>query len=405
MVKTTRVFSWILDQYLAKKRFIGLQGGTSSSKTYSILQLLMFIAYKKPNLTISVISESLPHLKKGAIKDFINILKTANLFSEKIYNRSDQSFEIKGPKGVSIVEFFSATSGKVTGPRRDICFFNECNHISKSVHDAAEVRTDKCCFYDFNPTNEFWFHDHVLTQPEKDLAFNVFTYLDNDQLGAGIIRSIESRRERDPEWWKVFGLGQLGTLAGLVFPKFTQCRFDELPTEFKKKGLGMDFGFTNDPTTLMKLMIKGDNLFLHQHLYQTAMHNNDIANFLKSGSDMHGFDMMIQIGEEIVADSAEPKTISDLKRSGFTVIPALKGKDSIMNGIDLIKRYDVVITDCSLEAVKEWRNYKWKMTPDGKPLNIPMDMWNHCVDPTRYDLDFLVNGKRRPGPANFDFGD
>lgn len=377
MLRTTNVFDWTLQAYIDGYRYIVNQGGTSSSKTYSTLQLLTMIALKsKHPLLISVMSESLPHLKKGAIKDFESILQMAGLYDEKIINRTDKQYKV----GNSTIEFFSADLGKATGPRRDILYLNECNNIPYAVFDAAAIRTAKTIFLDYNPTNEFWVHEKIFTLPKEEYFFRVSTYLDNNHLPDAIKRDIENKRERDPMWWKIYGLGELGSIEGLVFPDFHQV--DTLP-QGGRSIYGMDFGFSNDPTTFVNIVVQGDNLYLDQHLYQTGMTSSDIINFLKSDN--------ISRTSEIVADSADPRVITEINRAGYNCHPSFKGPDSIRLGIDAIKRHKIHVTRRSTDLVKELRNYKYRMSHEGKYLNQPIDFWNHCIDATRYGLTRLLD--------------
>lgn len=377
MIRTTSVFTRNITAYNAGKKYIVNQGGTSSSKTYSILQLLYLIAvYSKRPLTISVISETLPHLKKGAMADWETILKTANAYSDKMHNKTDHVYTI----GKCKVEFFSSEdSGKVTGPRRDILYINECNNVPWKVFDQADIRTRGTVFLDFNPTHSFWVHERILTLPSSDVEFIQSTYLDNDELSEDIIRKIEARKLTDPAWWQVYGEGKLGTLEGLVFPAFDLI--DTLSASDRVR-FGMDFGFTNDPTTLMEVRLVGDELQQHEHLYRTAMTTGEIIRELKA---------ILPPKAKVIADSSDPRTIEEIRRSGINIHPAVKGPDSINLGLDLMKQYKQVLTKSSTNAIAERRNYRWQVDrSSGKAINKPIDSWNHTIDPVRYALTDMV---------------
>jgi len=388
-MKLTAVFEQNIIAYNSKVRRIVNQGGTSSSKTYSILQLLILIARKsKRKLLISVVSETLPHLKKGAMRDFENILRAENWYDERQHNKTDRIFYI----GLCEIEFFSAEdSGKVRGPRRDILYMNECNNLSKEIYDELEVRTNETIFLDYNPVQHFWVHDNILTMNKSDFVYIESTYLMNDALPDSIRRSIESRKLTDPDWWRVYGEGKTGRVEGLVYPDITQV--DSMPS-FGDIGDGMDFGFTNDPTTLINVAIVGDEIYFDELLYEYALTTPMIDKQLS----------LLERGRrEIVADSQDPRIITELSRYGWNITGAVKGPGSIIHGIDSIKRRKIHITKRSLNMIKEARNYKWKKDSMDRILNEPIDLWNHCWDGARYRAAHSVsNPKLTAARFNFD---
>jgi phage terminase large subunit len=363
------------------KRIVVNQGGTSSSKTYSILQLLYTIAAnsKKP-LLISVVSESMPHLKRGAMRDFFNILKSNEIYERDKHNKTDNTYQV----GISSIEFFSADNdAKLRGARRDILYMNECNNMSYETYNQLEVRTKLKVFLDFNPVANFWVHEKVLLQ--DNVAFIKSTYKDNDCLDEQIIKSIEAREFTDLNWWRVYGLGEVGALEGTVFSNFDVC--DDIPEDVKWTYYGMDFGFTNDPTTLISVSLASGELWLKELVFETGLTNQDIGEKLKRiGLDRY---------DEIVADSAEPKSIVEIKRMGFNVKPAKKGKDSILNGLDILKRYKINITKDSLNLLDEFRHYQWKQDKDGNYLNQPIDTFNHGIDAIRYVALNKIGGSKQ----------
>lgn len=378
-MKLTNVFTKNIEAYQNGNRYVINQGGTSSSKTYSILQLLILIALKKNGLLISIVAESLPHLKRGALRDFVKILEQDNLYSDDLHNRSSNSFAI----GNSVIEFFSADeSSKLRGARRDILFINECNNIDKRAFDELAVRTKQVTFLDFNPVSEFWVHELINTR--ESVAFIKSTYKDNQYLDANIIREIESRRHSDPYWWQVFGEGEIGVLDGVIF---TNWKIVDAIPDTPKKLIGLDFGYTNDPTAIVEISYSDGEIFLHEITYQTQLTNSMIANIITKDEALRPL--------TVICDSAEPKSIDELRVAGVRSIPADKGADSVRNGIDLMKQYKINISKSSVNLIKEFRNYRWKQDKDGKSLNVPIDIYNHAIDATRYGITYLLGSQNK----------
>ena len=369
------VFERIID---CKNRFVICQGGTSAGKSFAILQLLALKAVKY-KLLISIVSETLPHLKRGVLRDFISILKEENIYNEKHHNKTDNIFKINN----SQVEFFSADNpDKLRGARRDILFINECNNVSYNTFEQLEVRTKQQIFLDFNPVSAFWVHDKVLTR--DDVYFDKSTYKDNPYLEAEIIKTIEARRETDTNWWQVYGLGEIGTSEGIVYTNWQMT--DTFPDNCKWVAWGLDFGFTNFKTALVKVGIKEGELFAEELIYEKALTNQDIAGRMQA--------LELTSLAEIYADCSEPKSIMEIYQLGFRNIkPVLKGKDSILAGIQLLKNYKLNITKNSTNLIKELRNYRWQQTRDSDYINKPIDSWNDGLDALRYCV-FMKCGKQ-----------
>jgi len=382
-MKLTNVFKYNLDAFKSGTRFVINQGGTSSSKTWSILQLLLLVAMKRNGYVISIVSESLPHLKRGALRDFVRIMEGEGILGAETHNKSSNTFQI----GNSLVEFFSADdSSKMRGSRRDILFINECNNIDRKAFDELSVRTRESTFLDFNPTSEFWVHEFMQQRKESDYKFIKSTYKDNQYLDAGIIKEIESRREIDPLWWNVYGEGNIGTYEGVIFSNWRSSNsFPETP----KRVIGLDFGFTNDPTAIVDVRYSDGELYIDELLYQTQMTNNEIAAFLNS---LEGKPL-------VVCDSAEPKSIAELKLMGVRAIGAEKGPDSIRAGIDIIKQQWMNLTERSVNTKKELRNYRWKTDKNGKVINEPTGFWNHSIDAIRYAAVYLLGSVNKHSVA------
>lgn len=375
-MRPTSVFKRNLLAWRDGARYIVNQGGTSSSKTYSILQLLLLIAAKRPGILISVVSESLPHLKRGAMRDFINIMRAEGMYSEAVHNKS--SHEIKVNQ--SSIQFFPADqASKLRGARRDVLFINEANNITYESFMELAIRTKLTTFLDFNPVASFWVHENLLDQPDPGTVFIKSTFRDNDALDPAIRADIESRRERDPYWWQVYGMGEVGNLEGVILTNWSQV--DAMP-ETPRRCLGIDFGFTNDPTAVLDVRYSDGDLYWDELLYQTGITTAALIQFIKSDPEL--------ARAVLVCDSAEPRTIAELNLAGLRAVPAEKGPDSVRNGIDTLLQRKLYITKRSTNVIKEARNYRWRTDRDGRSLNVPVDMWNHGIDGGRYGSTYLV---------------
>lgn len=364
-------------------------GGSSSGKTYAILQALFTIASSQKKKVITVVGQDLPNLKKGAIRDAAKIAESEPFFRQQIasYNKADYTYTFRTG---SILEFTSyddeqdAKSGK-----RDYTFINEANGVAYGIFEQLRIRSNELIVIDFNPSAEFWAHTDL--QGRADVTWINSTFSDNAFIHPTTKASILSY-EPTPEniargtaneyRWKVYGMGEVGRLEGLVFPDYEIT--GEWPNEYKWRSFGMDFGFTNDPTTLVEVLMAHGDLYVREHLYATGLTNADIAKELE------------RIGhhrrEVIYADSAEPKSIEELRRSGWNVKPAQKGKDSVMAGIDAMKRQKVKVYAKSRNMIDEFGSYTWLKDRDGKPMNKPVDKHNHTIDPIRYAMESRKRG-------------
>lgn len=378
----TRVFRDNLNAFKSGRRRALNEGGTGSSKTYSIMSLLIYLAITAPKkITISVVSESLPHLKRGCLRDFENIL--GSMYDPKRFNKSEFIYQFDN----CTFEFFSAdVSTKLRGGRRDILYINECNNITYDSYRELDIRTFLFTFLDWNPTSEFWIHQNNL-QNEPENFYIHSTYLDVkkilplmdeiDQVKIkSVIDNIESNKDKDPNWWNVYGLGKLGKITGLVHPCFEVV--DELPPRNRCIELfGMDFGFANDPTALTQILFYGDAVYLHQLIYRTNMTNQDISEAMGNIGLQKRMDV-------IICDSAEPKSIEELYREGWNAKPATKGEGSVMTGIQKLNQLKIYVTKSSIDIIKELRNYRYTTDKYGDLTNKPIDMYNHAMDGVRY---------------------
>ena len=353
-----------------KKRIKIIQGGTSAGKTFGILPILIDKAAKTGGLEISVVAESIPHLRRGALRDFLKVMKWTNRFVDERFNKSLLKYEFANG---SFIEFFSADdSSKLRGARRDILYVNECNNVNFEAYNEMSIRTKREIYLDFNPANEFWVEE---IKEDKEADFIILTYKDNEALDKGIVDQIEKNRLKAKtstywrNWWKVYGLGELGMLEGVVFSNWKPI--DIIPKEARLIGIGMDFGYTNDPTSIIEVWKHNETRILNEVTYQTGLLNSDIAKLLPKDVPVY-------------ADSAEPKSIADIQRYGITIKGVTKGRDSINYGIDVMQRENYLVTSKSINLIKELRSYCWDSDKTGKRLNKPVDNYNHAIDAVRY---------------------
>lgn len=360
-MNTTNVFSKLLR---AESRYVISQGGTSSSKTYSMLQLLYLIAFKKQGVHISVVSETLPHLKRGAMRDFFKILITDKLYSEKYHDKTNNIYMV----GNSMIEFFSADSGdKVRGARRDYLFINECNNVSFETYNQLEVRTKNQIYLDYNPSHEFWVHEYLL-KPEIEHTFIKSTYKDNPYLDVNIVKSIESRRYTDHNWWRVFGEGELGFSESLIFTHWRQTK--NIPDG--NVAYGLDFGY-NHPTALVKVTEHDGKFYAEQLIYESHLTNQQLIERLKQ--------LNINRSAEIFADYSRPESIREIYLAGFNIKDANK---DVKKGIDSVKSKELYIHEGSVDLIKELRSYSWKKDRNEKMLEEPVKTLDDACDALRY---------------------
>jgi len=368
MLKRTTAINKILG---LNKRIKIIQGGTSAGKTFGIIPILIDKATKIPGIEISIISESIPHLRRGALRDFLKIMKWTNRFVQERFNKSLLKYEFANG---SFIEFFSADdASKLRGARRDILYINECNNVNFEAYNELSIRTKKEVYLDFNPANEFWVHTEL--KEEGDADFIILTYKDNEALDNSIVQQIENNRLKAKKsrywanWWKVYGLGELGMLEGVIFSNWKTI--DIIPEEAKLIGIGLDFGYTNDPSAIIEVYKYNDKRIINEKRYQTGLLNSHIAKILEPNIPVY-------------ADSAEPKSIADIQRFGITIKGVTKGKDSINYGIDVMQRENYLVTSNSTNLIKELRSYCWDTDKTGKRLNKPIDNFNHAIDAVRY---------------------
>lgn len=378
-----------------KKRIRIIQGGTSASKTISIL--LYLIAYAqtdKVKTLTSVVAESIPHLKRGAIRDFKNIMQEHGYWKDDRWSASDSIYTFETG---SQIEFFSTDNGdKLRGARRDRLFMNEANNNSFDAFEQLEVRTKEFIILDYNPTNEFWALTNVKGMRE-DVDFLILTYRDNEGLSKEIIDSIEQRKNRKG-WWKVYGEGLLGEVEGKIYKDWLIV--DEIPHEARLERRGLDFGYTNDPTTIVDIYYYNGGYIFDEICYQKGMSNKQIA------------DTLLAQEKQVmtIADSAEPKSIDEIKSYGVNIQPAVKGPGSINQGIQYVQDQKISVSKGSANIIREYRNYLWSTDRDGKILNEPEGGFDHTMDAIRYVMTSFKPSKpiidvyREPQPLYGDIG-
>ena len=355
------------------KRLRVVAGGTSASKTISILLWLIDRA-ESPEVApeiISIVSESYPHLKRGAMRDFLNIMEATGHYNDSRFNRTDSIYTFDTG---SRIEFFSADQpDKVRGPRRDILFINEANNIDYESYDQLSIRTKKTIWLDYNPTHEYWYYTEV--KPHVDHDFLTLTYKDNEALEPAIIADIESHKH-NANWWRVYGLGQLGEVEARIYTDW--AIIDEIPHEARLERRGLDFGYSNDPLALIDIYKYNGGIILDERIYQRGMSNRALADYVKNCDNPETV---------IYADSSEPKSIDEISTYGVNIIGANKGPGSINQGIRYIQDQRISITKRSVNLVKEYRNYLWTTDRDGKQTTKATDLNNHLMDALRYGLE------------------
>jgi len=361
--------------FALKKRIRAIAGGTAASKTISILIWLIDYAQSSNNEIITIVAESYPHLEGGSIRDFKNIMSSHGYWKDSNWNGSKHfyTFETK-----TIIEFKSIDKlGKAHGPRRDILFLNEANYIDYNIADQLITRTRKIVWMDWNPTIEFWFYTEMLGKRE-DIDFITLTYLDNEALDENTKQEIESHKN-NKNWWRVYGEGKLGEIESLIYKGWRMI--DEIPFEARLERRWLDFGYTNDFSAIGDVYYYNGGWILNEQLYRKGMSNKQLADFLNSLSKPE---------TTIVADSAEPKSIDELKAYGLNVVPCQKGKDSVKNGIQLVQDQPISVTKNSLNIIKEQRNYLWMTDKNGRIINEEdPKCLNHHMSGIRYALSTL----------------
>lgn len=361
-----------INKILKLTKFIkGVQGGSSAGKTYGILPIEIDYAIKHAGTETSIVSESIPHLKRGAIRDFKKIMMSTNRWIDEHWNATDFKYTFANN---SFIEFFSAdNASKLRGARRDRLYINECNNIDFNSFTELAMRTKQSIILDWNPSNEFWFHTEL--QGQDNVDFIILNYKDNEAAPQSAIDFIEKAKEKSAtsvywqNWYRVYGLGEVGMLEGVIFDNWKEI--DKIPDDARLVGIGLDFGYTNDPTAAIEIYNWNGQRIVNEIVYRTGMLNSDIAKVLPSGVTIY-------------ADSSEPKSIDEIRRYGKTIKGVTKGKDSINYGIDVMQRQNYLVTKQSTNLIKELRSYCWDVDKHGVRLNNPAGGNDHAIDALRY---------------------
>ena len=364
------------------KRIRVVKGGTSAGKTICILLILIDYAIRNEGKEISVVSESIPHLRRGAFKDFCQLLKGLGRYNDNQLNKSVLKYTFTNG---SYIEFFSTDQpDKLKGARRTDLYINECNNVSFDAYNQLAVRTSGTIWLDYNPSSLFWVDKEIIGQEDAD--YITLTYKDNEVLDQTIVKEIEKAKEKGKtstywaNWWRVYGLGETGSLEGVCIPDWKEI--DNLPQEARLLAYGMDFGYSVDPTTLIALY-KWNNAYIYDEvLYKKGMLNRDISRFLSQAD----------IKENIVADSAEPKSIAELQGYGHNIHGVTKGRDSVVYGLNLMNQNEIYVTARSKNLKRELGGYVWAKDKEGNQLQKPTGLHPDCIDAARYVLtDQLEN--------------
>lgn len=378
---TIKVVGTTLAAYESGKKMMINQGGQGSRKTYGSLEALLYIFLTNPgkNWLASVVSETMPHIRRGAMRDFENLLKIYNLWDYVYQQKTVHSYTLCGNR----LEFFGADmEDKVRGPRREFLFLNEVYNIPFGTFVTLTERTNLFTICDFNPVSEFYIHNEVLANPDVfECDFSISTYLDNPYLPEGERKKIEAKKslagksEYWANWWRVYGQGQLGHLQGLIYDDWEQI--DEMPTTGGIVSFGMDFGYSSSATVLLKLIVIDDRIYIDEIIYEKGLLNKNIITLLERRGIKKNYD-------EIYADRARPDIIEEIHQAGYNIKPYRKHDK--LHVIHKIKEYKTFVTKRSVNTIREMRNFAWLTDKHGKATNKPSDNEDHAMDAFVYGM-------------------
>lgn len=381
-IQTTRIFRDIEQAVAQGYTTISLQGSARSSKTYNVLIWLIVYCLNHPNTRLSIVRATLPAIKGSVLVDFKEILQRMGIYNERSLNKSELIYTFANG---SWAEFFSTDSEqKLRGRKRDILFVNEANELGFIEWQQLKMRTTRLSIIDYNPSfsDEHWICETVNQDPRT--FHSVTTYLDNPFLEQTVIDEIESLREKNQSLWQVYGLGQQAVIEGLVFKHFGIC--ETIPPHVRHRFIGMDFGFTNDPTAICEVALDGDALYIDEIAYRTQMLSSDIITTLREAAPKM----------RIISESADPRLIQEIYRAGIDIHPVKKFPGSIEAGLSKMQEYRIIITKRSTNVAKELRNYTYRQDKDGRWLNVAIDCYNHAIDAVRYVvMEQFMAGQRR----------
>ncbi len=360
-----------------KSRKKVIQGGTSAGKTFGIIPILIDYATKHPRHIITVCAESIPAVRNGAVRIFADVMMETGRWRQDGWRSNPMEYRFANGALIQFTAFDTVGKAKAAG-KRDVLFLNEANHIDFEIADALMVRSNEI-WIDYNPDNEFWVHSETLKEPDSE--FLLLTYKDNEAIPQEILSElmIKIEKAKTSEYWanwcRVYIDGEIGTLQGAIFQNWKIAEFDKsLPYVY-----GLDFGFSNDPDSMVKVAIdkKRRLIYLQEIFYKKGNSTSQLIELI---------DLSVKNKRDlIVADSADPRTINDIRAKGFNIIPAIKGPDSIRNGIKGMQDYEMIIDENSINLIKELRNYVWH----DRKSQMPIDDFNHQIDPARYVFQYL----------------
>lgn len=367
----------------ARKKVV--QGSTSAGKTYGIIPIEIDYSIKHPRTLTTFVAESIPAVKSGCVRIFKDVMHDTGRWVESGWLGSPLQYTFSNGSIIEFRSFDTIGKAKVAG-KRDRLFLNEANHIPFLIADALITRS-KTTTVDFNPDNEFWAHTEILKEPNSELL--ILTYLDNEACPPETIEEIETKMRKafynplkgweDQEnikseywanWCRVYVRGEIGSLEGVIYNNWSLI--DNVPAEARLLGYGLDFGYTNDPTAIVEIYKYNDKRIVNELCYQKGLSNKQIAGFIKTNLPCY-------------CDSAEPKSIAELKSFGISAYGVTKGADSIRYGVQIVQEEDYLVTSSSMNVVSELRKYAWdKDKATNEKLNKPIDNYNHAMDAWRY---------------------
>ena len=386
-IKHTSVFSRnhkaLTDDTL---RFVVNQGGTRSSKTYSLCQMVIVYCLTNRSKTVSIVRKSFPALRGSVMRDFFEIMKDLGLYKESSHNKTENIYTFENG---SQVEFFSLDDAqKVRGRKRHLLWANEANELDFEDFNQLNFRTVEKCFFDFNPSDtEHWLYD-VLDKPEATLIHS--TYRDNTFLPDSLVKEIEALIEVDQDYYNVYALGLPSKSTHTIY-NHQKTYVEDLP-RYDETILGLDFGFTH-PTALVLCQFREDICYTKELIYETGLTSEDLVQKMTKVFSEYG----LKKSQKIVADYARPEMIEDLLRAGYNVINADK---SVKDGIDAVKTYKLFYHYESYNMAKEFRNYKWKSKGD-RLEDEPIKLWDDALDALRYAVYHHKKTSRSGGGWDF----
>lgn len=380
-IQTTKIYARIERAIEQKHTTVSLQGSSRSSKTYNALIWLVVYCQKNPDTRLSIVRATLPSIKRTVFIDFKEILFKLGLYHEQKLNKTELTYQFENG---SWVEFFATDSEqKLRGAKRDVLFVNEANELKFLEWQQLKMRTTRFAILDYNPS---FSDDHWLCGVNKDKGTYHFisTYKDNPFLEQTIIDEIESLQHKNQSLWRVYGLGLQAVIEGLIFKNMEIV--ESIPQHLKRRWVGMDFGYSNDPTAICEVAIDKQDIYIDEICYRTEMLTGDIIATLKADSKSH----------KIISESADPRLIQEIYNAGLNIHPVEKFAGSVEAGISKMLEYRICVTSRSTNALKEFRNYTYQQDKEGKWLNRPIDAYNHIIDSVRYVVisEILGNNQR-----------